>query len=406
MWLVGASSLGVYTAARYTAHYNDEVNNPFVYGESIPPEDPDGLADREEELAVLRASMLGGRNVIVMAPRRYGKTSLLKRAVADVRGEGGRTGWVSLADCSSPKHVAETLLAGVLSGPARWGQRIQGGLRRRLESLGAAVTLKGGADDAAAVVSVALTRAAGDWRETVAEVLRTLRDVSADGSHVSLVIDEFQAAHELDRALPGVVKRMTDELRSVSLVLSGSKRHLMHQLTVGKAAPLARVGTTMALPKVPRDAMVDFLARRASVGGKLLAEGVAQTVYDSADGIPNECQQIAWFAFELAGRRLTDVDVARAMELLLRQARFEYEAILDHTSLSGRRLLRVLAAQGPLTSLASRAMVDLVEVSNASSVLAAARALERADLVEHGSDGWRIANPLLARWLRDRSGRD
>jgi hypothetical protein len=382
------------------------VNNPFVFGESVPADDPDGLADREEELALLRRSMAGGRNVIVIAPRRYGKTSLIKRAVVEARSAGGRSGWVSLGDCASQKDVAETLLAGVLSGPASWEQRLHSGVRRRLESLGAAVRLHSGPSDSDVELSVTLRPAEGGWRDTIAEVLRTLRDAGDDGRPVSFVIDEFQAAHEIDPAIPGVVKRLVDELRGVSLVLSGSKRHLMEQLTSGGAAPLARIGTMMALPKIPREAMVDFLMRRATKGGRLLAESVAGAIYDAADGIPNECQQIAWFAHEASTRRITLASVTTAVDLLLRQARFEYEAIWERTSPSGRRLLKALAADGPLNSLASRAMVDRVEVANASSVKAALRALERDDLVEHGPDGWRVANPLFALWLRERAGRD
>src|SRR5439155_2259397 len=95
----------------YIGWYNRCVKNPFLYGDSVPPADREGLAGRDEELDILRRSMLGGRNVIVIAPRRYGKTSLLKRAVVQVRDAGGRSGWVSLGDCASPKDVAETLLA-------------------------------------------------------------------------------------------------------------------------------------------------------------------------------------------------------------------------------------------------------------------------------------------------------
>src|SRR5262245_53230354 len=110
-----------------TDGYHSFMDNPFIYGESVPPDVVGGLADREDELELLSRSMLGGRNVIVIAPRRYGKTSLLRRAVVDVRAGGGRSGWVSLADCASPRDVAEALLAGVLSGPASWGQRIHAG---------------------------------------------------------------------------------------------------------------------------------------------------------------------------------------------------------------------------------------------------------------------------------------
>ena len=80
--------------------------------------------------------------------------------------------------------------------------------------------------------------------------------------------------------------------------------------------------------------------------------------------------------------------------------------ILERTAPSGRRLLKVLATDGPVVSLASRAMVDRGEVANASSVKAALRVLEKDDLVEQGPEGWRVANPLFALWIRERAGRD
>jgi len=382
------------------------MDNPFIHGEPVPPEDRAGLADREEELDLLVRSMLGGRNVIVIAPRRYGKTSLLKRAVVEVRAKGGRSGWVSLGDCASPRDVAEAILAGVLSGPASWSQRMSAALRRRVEALGATIRLRPASGDTEAEIAVSLRPSAGGWRETVADVLRTLRDAGEDAAPVSLVIDEFQTAHELDPALPAVVKRLTDELRGVSLVLSGSRRHLMTQLTSGKAAPLARIGTTIALPKVPREEMVDFLMRRASAGGKMLADGVAEMIHDVAAGVPNEVQQLAWLTFEISPRRIQASAVETARSLLLRQARFEFEAIFAHVSPSARRVLKVLATEEPITSLASRAMVDRVEVANASGVMKAVRALEREDLIELSPDGWRIANPFFKIWLAEHAGRE
>ena len=58
--------------------------NPFVYSRPVPPED---VVDRDEEVEALLRSAVGGHYVRLYAPRKYGKTSLLKRALHD----GGRT---------------------------------------------------------------------------------------------------------------------------------------------------------------------------------------------------------------------------------------------------------------------------------------------------------------------------
>src|ERR1035437_1976881 len=90
------------------------VPNPYHFG---APAEEVHFTDRLEQLARLKAVMLNGQNLILIAPRRYGKTSLLLAAEREVRQAGGRTGKVSLIKCASEKDVAEVLMKGVIGGP-------------------------------------------------------------------------------------------------------------------------------------------------------------------------------------------------------------------------------------------------------------------------------------------------
>ena len=54
--------------------------NPFVYSRPISPAD---LVDRHGETHELLTKAVGGHYVRLYAPRKYGKTSLLKRALRD-----------------------------------------------------------------------------------------------------------------------------------------------------------------------------------------------------------------------------------------------------------------------------------------------------------------------------------
>jgi hypothetical protein len=377
------------------------VVNPFVYGSPIAADAADAFADRAEELAILEGALGSGGNVILLAPRRYGKTSLLNIAVGRALDRGIRAGRVTLADCTDLQDVCESLLHGILEGPARWRERgvdsvreLVGHLRPRLE-----VTPEGS-------LRVGLEVEAGrdPWRRLLVDVLRVLDAVRASGDPVALVIDEFQRAYELDAAVPGVLKRLCDEMPAVSLVLSGSRRHLMERIS-GRGAPLARVGTRIALPKVPRAEMCDFLVRRAATGGRMLALDVAERIHDRAAGVPNEVQQLAGQAFDLAtGNRIRAAAVDDALARIVRQGRFEYVAILRALAPSQRRLLRELARTGPQTSVQTGIMVRLLRVSNPSAVRRALIALEDDDLVEQTPDGWEVSNPFLALWLREYVG--
>ena len=53
-----------------------QTTNPFRYGDLALD---DAFTDRVHELQELKADMRNGQNVVVFAPRRYGKSSLIWR---------------------------------------------------------------------------------------------------------------------------------------------------------------------------------------------------------------------------------------------------------------------------------------------------------------------------------------
>ena len=61
------------------------LKNPFTYGDLASDE---AFTDREPELAQLTSDLRNGQNVALIAPRRYGKSSLVKAALSRVIAEG------------------------------------------------------------------------------------------------------------------------------------------------------------------------------------------------------------------------------------------------------------------------------------------------------------------------------
>src|SRR5215207_3451048 len=80
--------------------------NPFHYGDLALDET---FTDREEELATLKADVLNGQNVAIIAPRRFGKSSLVKRAAQDLLAQGVLVVEVDLMSTPSKEKLAAKL---------------------------------------------------------------------------------------------------------------------------------------------------------------------------------------------------------------------------------------------------------------------------------------------------------
>ena len=367
------------------------MDNPFHYGSAVSAEH---FTDRTEELRILTTSLLQGQNVILLSPRRYGKTSLLRRAAGEATDAGGRVGLANLIQCSTRKEVAEELTTAIARGPlGRLSARLDE-LRRQLAGLRPTLSIE------AHGIKVSLMPLApeSDWTEEIRASLRILGRLYKRGQPVSLIIDEFQRSAEIDPGLPGVFKAMVDELEHVSLVFAGSRRHLMEELTAGPGAPLLGVGQRLNLGPIPADEMIPFLVERSRAGGKRLSEEVARHIYELAHGIPNHVQQLAFWAFTEGNRSIGDAEVERGLTTILSVSALDFAESYERLSGTQQRLIRALARE-PTKDLYSRRFIERLDVANASVARKALQRLDEIELVELSPVGWRVANPFFERWL-------
>jgi hypothetical protein len=367
--------------------------NPFEYSDPVTG---DSFADRRAELQTLTSRMLSGQNVVLISPRRYGKTSLIMNAQVRVRRRGGRTGLANLFWCRNRQDVAQELANAVVRGPLGWLRGRVEETRRVLAALpGASVSV----EKDGYRVSLSPFQPKTDWTAEIRHVMKLVHDASAAEHPASLVIDEFQKVAEIDPALAGLFKSLTDlELRGVSLVLAGSRRHVMHDLHTGAGAPLLGVGEILTLDLVPEADMVAFLRHRAAAGGKEMGEEAARLLFARARGVPAYVQRLAYEAFDSNGSVIDVGTVERAVATVLKRERQYFEVIYEDLAPNQRSLVRALAIE-PARSITSRQFLDRSGLRADSSAQRALQALEASEKVELGPDGWQVTDPLFALWL-------
>jgi hypothetical protein len=372
------------------------ARNPFHYG---TPVEGDQFTGREQELAALVARMRDGINVVLLSPRRYGKTSLLLRAESELATlrPAGAVVKANVLRSRDLAALAGQLAAGVYHLPgARW-HRTRQALPEFLRRLRLRPTVT--VNDRGQPVFGFDSGLAGPDADTVLADLYALLDEQSANRPAVLMLDEFQAIIDLGTHLPSLLKSLADAHPGVCLVMAGSKRHLMERLVNAEGAPLYGMAQRLALGPIADQVMITFLGRRAAIGGKALSEATAAQAVQLAGPVPNDIQRLAYEAFEMADREIDEAALGAGLNQAVAHEAATYAEIFAQHSGGQRRVLATLAVQGR-QHVFSSAFARAVGLAGGNSVKKVIDALVADELVAERDGLWQVTDPFFAAWLR------
>src|SRR6266545_3851747 len=214
--------------------------NPFRFGDLALDE---AFTDREEEVAELASDMRNGQNVVVFAPRRYGKTSLVLRAAQEAVVDGVLVGYCDLMRTPTKERFAAALAKTIWEDVAPAGSQ----LAERATSLFRGLRLRPSIEIDADTGSLRFSfdavrrRRGGDIDETIERLLELPQDIANERKRrVAVVLDEFQEVVKLDRAFPNLMRAVFQTQPEVGHVYLGSKRHVLERIFNDKNEPFWR----------------------------------------------------------------------------------------------------------------------------------------------------------------------
>ena len=239
--------------------------NPFVYSRPVAPED---VVDREDEVRRLLRDAVGGHYVRLYAPRKYGKTSLLKKALHDgERDEGLIPILVDLYRVSSIADVTVRL-------ERAYAKQLKGELRSRIEAFlqRTGVGLSLGALGISARLQL---EPASDPLPALHALLELpLRLESSGGYRALIAFDEFQDIGRID-GLDGLLRSHIQHHGEVaSYVFAGSEPALMRLLFETKERPLYGSAVPMRLGRLADRDLADYVSLRFETTGRRAGEAL------------------------------------------------------------------------------------------------------------------------------------
>jgi hypothetical protein len=370
--------------------------NPFRYGALALD---DAFTDREQETAELKADALNGQDVVLFAPRRYGKSSLLWRVSQELIGEGALVAHVNLMTTPTATQLAEKLARTIhedIASPlfrAKERLRIFQGLRIR-------PTVTVDPQDG----SLSFSFDAGGRREDITATLERLLELPGQlaGERkrpVVLILDEFQEIVDIDANLPRLMRSVFQQQPEVAHLYLGSKRHMMEHIFSDENEPFWRSAKEIELGVIDPQPFGDYIERQFKRTGKKVAPAAVDAVLETTRGHPYATQELCYFLWQdtPAGATATDQQVIEAVGKALNSEHAHFSLVWEDASPHQRLLLRALAEESghPISADYRRRHA----LPGASSVQRALGALEKAELVgRRRGEAW-ISEPFLAQWV-------
>jgi hypothetical protein len=377
-----------------------ETINPFTFGDLALDE---AFTDRERELRELASDMRNGQNVLVYAPRRYGKSSLVMRAAQEVQRRKVLVGYCDLMRTPTKERFAAALAKTIYADIASPGGHAFERAAKLFRGLRIVPTMEVDPTDGSLRFSFRPGRRRADIDDTIERLLELPAELAVERRRrVVVVFDEFQEVLTLDRRFPNLMRAVFQAQPEVGHVYLGSKRHLLERIFNDRNEPFWRSAKQLEIGPIAPEQFGQFIAARFEQGGRTVSDGALAELLAATGGHPYATQELAYFLWELVppGGEATLEVLERALRNALRSEHNHLAQLWDGAT-PPQRLVMIALAEEPASSPYSAAYRDEHELPNTPSLQAALEALVSRELAGRDSAGrYAIVEPFLAEWLR------
>jgi hypothetical protein len=372
--------------------------NPFTLKEI-----PDGSAfcDRQKELKDLTGFASAGENALLYSPRRYGKTSIVRKVQGRLESEGAITAYCDLFGVSSIEDIAGRIARSIYTITRKDENLFQKAIR----FLTSFRPVLSPSPDGGVSVSVQPAYRSGSW-ELLDNTMESLEKFVQDVPNlVHMALDEFQEITEIEDSLrvEGRLRHYIQRMKC-GFIFVGSRRRILLEMFNDRKRPFFQSTINYELGALPREELINFMVSRFEEAGKALSKDLGARICDLLGRHPYYIQKFCFFLFDRIERTVTQEEVSETYRLVLESERALFEAVLRKLTAKQIAVLTAVAKE-PAKKLFAAEYMERHGLKSTGGIQRGLSVLTGEDLVEqHPSDGiWTVVDPLLGRWLVEKA---
>lgn len=367
--------------------------NPFIIEGYLSPE---YFCDRVEETALLTRHLTNRCNVALIAPRRLGKSGLIYNCFQqeNIR-EQYHCIYIDIYDTKNLNEFVYALGKGILTALKPKGRKVWEFFLNTLQSLKSTISfdINGNPEWSVCIGDIQTPEI------TLDEIFAYLEQADKP---CLIAIDEFQTiANYPEKIVEASLRKRIQNCHNANFVFSGSKRHMMALMFTSLSRPFYHSSSIMGLEAINEQTYLAFANHHLSKNHKEICAEAFAYLYHRFDGITWYVQYVLnmLYTFITDKPLLEEDDVKFAIDGILAQHRFAYQALIYQLTAKQKQVLTAIALEGKPSSLMSQEFLQKYHLG-ASTVQGAVKTLLDRDFITQDDGVFQLCDKFLELSLR------
>ena len=366
-----------------------KLENPFLVSGYVSPE---YFCDREVETSRLIDAFRNGRNVTLLAPRRMGKTGLVKNAFHRMEAKcEWKTIYVDVFSTQNQADFTKLFAAAVIGSMDTSVDKALKAATRFFTHFRPTVSV----DPVTGTQSYSFGLDSGCVEASLKECFDYL---ASRKQRCVVAIDEFQqVATYPEKGMEALLRSFIQFVPNTRFVFAGSKRHMMADMFSLPSRPFYNSTQSFPLGPIPPDGYFAFAARHMKSGGVALTRETFDRIYRMFDGITWYIQEILNRLYAFKSAEFDDVSCAVAE--IVSENEYNFGNIVESLPPGAVRLMRAIAREGVVKGVNAGAFILKHGLKATSSVNVSLKKLMDSGFVERTDKGYVVEDRFFGIWL-------
>ena len=369
--------------------------NPFVFGKAV---EGSFFTDRAADAEHLEANLTHGINTILISPRRWGKTSLVKKVMSSVDRRDIKIIYVDVFSCKSEYDFYKLFASAIIQ---QTSSKIEEWMATAKEFLSKIITKVAFSPDSIQEYSLSFEFPGGN-EDSETDILQLPEQIAKKkGIRIVLCLDEFQQVGEFQDSVTfqKKLRSVWQHQQNVSYCLFGSKRHLMTEIFSDSSKPFYKFGDMIFLKKIPTEEWVPFIRRKFQETGKTISEKQAEKICRITENLSSYVQHLSWIVWYKAKPVVEDKMLDAAIDELLEQNKVFFQREVEGLTELQLNLLRAVA-NGVDSGFGKKDVIRKYRLESSANVQGIKKSLIKKDLIDVDGTIITFNDPIFKLWIK------